>query len=74
MKTLSFNFHNEQEEKVLLAFLDSLKYDYQQVDEGDSFVLSEADVKDLLQTKKDFIDGKTTARPWEDIKRDLRRA
>jgi hypothetical protein len=74
MKTLSFNFHNEQEEKVLLAFLDSLKYDYQQVDQADNFVLSEADVKGLLQTKSDFIDGKTTARPWEDIKRDLRRA
>lgn len=74
MRTLTFNFHSEQEEKVLLAFLNSLQYDYRQVDEQESFQLSEEDVKGLLQTKRDFLEGKTTARPWEDIKRKLRRA
>ncbi|PRY00207.1 hypothetical protein CLV24_1574 [Pontibacter ummariensis] len=74
MRTLTFNFHNEQEEKVLLAFLDSLKYDYRRVDEPEDFRLSEEEVKGLLQTKRDFVEGRTTARPWEDIKRDLRRA
>ncbi|WP_162056140.1 hypothetical protein [Pontibacter pamirensis] len=74
MRTLTFNFHNEQEEKVLLAFLDSLKYDYRRVDEPEDFLLSEEEVKGLLQTKRNFVEGRTTARPWEDIKRDLRRA
>lgn len=74
MRTLTFNFHNEQEEKVLLAFLDSLKYDYRRVDEPEDFHLSEEEVKGLLQTKRDFLEGRTSARSWEDIKRDLRRA
>ena len=74
MRTLTFNFHNDQEEKVLLAFLDSLKYDYRCVDEQETFQLSDEEVKGLLQTKRDFLEGRTTARPWEDIKRDLRRA
>lgn len=74
MRTLTFNFHNEQEEKVLLAFLDSLKYDYRCVDEQETFQLSDEEVKGLLQTKRDFLEGRTTARSWEDIKRDLRRA
>ena len=74
MRTLRFNFHNEQEEKVLLAFLDKLQYDYRWVDEQEDFQFSEEEVKSLLQAKRDFIEGKTTARPWEEIKRNLKRA
>ena len=73
MRTLIFNFHNEQEEKVLLAFLDSLKYDYRRIDEQETLQLSEKEVKGLLETKRDFLEGRTTARSWEDIKPDLRR-
>jgi len=74
MKTLIFNFHNEQEEKVLLAFLDSLHYDYRPVEEQEAFQFSQEEIKSLLQTKQDFLEGKTTARPWEEIKQNLRRA
>jgi hypothetical protein len=74
MKTLTFNFHNEQEEKVLLAFLDSLQYDYRPVEEQETFPFSPEEIKSLLQTKQDFLDGKTSARPWEEIKQQLRRA
>jgi hypothetical protein len=74
MSTRTFNLHNEQEEKVLLAFLDSLKYNYRRVDEQEAFQLFEEEVKGLLQTKRDFLEGRTTARPWEDMKRNLRRA
>lgn len=73
MRTLRFKFRNEQEEKVLLAFLNILRYDYRQVGKQESFQLSEEDVKDLLQTKCDSLEGKTTARSWEEIKRELRR-
>lgn len=74
MKTLTFNFHNEQEEKVLLAFLDSLHYDYRPVEEPETFQFSQEEIKGLLQTKQDFLEGKTTARPWEEIKQNLKRA
>ncbi len=59
---------------MLLAFLDSLNYDYQRIDEGGAINLSKEDVEGLLQTKRDFLDGKTTSRSWEEIKRDLKRA
>jgi hypothetical protein len=37
MKTFTFNFRSEQEEKVLLTFLDSLQYNYTPVENpGDS--------------------------------------
>ncbi|HAL82822.1 MAG TPA: hypothetical protein DCO83_11775 [Mucilaginibacter sp.] len=35
MTTLLVNINNEQEEKVLLAFLNSLKYDYSSLGEGE---------------------------------------
>ena len=72
MKTISFNFHNEQEEKVLLAFLDSLQYDYKsQEEDKEAFELSEEEVQSMLQTKRDFLAGNTTARPWEEIRQEL---
>jgi hypothetical protein len=74
MGTLTFNFHSEQEEKVLLAFLDSLQYDYRRAEDPEDFRFSEEEVKGLLQTKRDFLEGRTTARPWEEIERNLRRA
>jgi len=57
-----------------LAFLDSLQYDYLREEEPESFPFSQEEVKGLLQTKQDFMEGKTTACPWEDIKQKLRRA
>lgn len=73
MTTLTFNFHNEQEEKVLLAFLDSLQYDYQRAEDQAAYELSEEEVQGLLQTKHKFLVGNTTARSWEEIKREIKR-
>ncbi len=73
MTTLTFNFHNEQEEKVLLAFLDSLQYDYQRAEDKEADELSEEEIQGLLQTKHDFQAGNTTARSWEEIKREIKR-
>ncbi|GEO05499.1 hypothetical protein AAE02nite_31630 [Adhaeribacter aerolatus] len=33
--------------------------------------ISDAEAKELLQAKRDFLEGKITARPWEEIKKDL---
>jgi len=37
MKTLTFNVYNEQEELVLIAFLNSVQYDYRPVEEQNHF-------------------------------------
>jgi hypothetical protein len=67
--TIVVNPHNEQEEKVLLAFLNSLAYEYQ----TDDIQLSVEQQKEILRREQSFAEGKTTERNWEDIKRDLER-
>jgi hypothetical protein len=66
METLKIDIHNEQEKKVLLAFLDSLNYQYHA--ESDDYVLTDDEVKEMINRKTDFLAGKTTSRPWNEIK------
>ena len=65
--TIVVNPHNEQEEKVLLAFLESLQYDYQAGDIG----VTVEQQQEILRRDKDFMEGKTTATDWEEIKREF---
>ncbi|MEO6524761.1 MAG: addiction module protein [Mucilaginibacter sp.] len=65
--TIVVNPHNEQEEKVLLAFLESLKYEYQTND----IEITTEQQKEILRRDKSFAEGKTTARNWEEIKKEL---
>lgn len=67
--TISVSVNNEQEEKVLLAFLNSLEYDYQT---DDDYVLTPEQQKEILRRDKEFLNGKTTARDWNEIKDELR--
>ena len=50
--TIVVNPHNPQEEKALLAFLDSMKYGYSQEDEA--LVLSEAQQKEILECDREY--------------------
>lgn len=34
-------------------------------------VISDAEAADLVQAKRSFLEGRTTARPWQEIKKDL---
>jgi hypothetical protein len=67
--TVSVNPQNGQEEKVLLAFLDSLKYDYET--EEDDLFLTDEQQAEVLKRDKAFMEGKTTARDWNEISRTL---
>ena len=53
--TVVVNPHNPQEEKALLAFLDSMKYDYSQ--EDDTLFLSEAQQKEILERDREYEAG-----------------
>lgn len=66
METLKIDVQNEQEKKVLLAFLDSLSYHYRS--DSDDYILSDEQIKELVKRKADFLAGKTTSRPWSEIK------
>ena len=67
METLMIDLQNDQEKKVLLAFLDSLSYQYRT--DSDDYVLTDEQVKEMLKRKGDFLAGKTTSRPWSEIKK-----
>ena len=62
METLKIDIQNDQEKKVLLAFLDSLSYHYRS--DSDDYVLSDEQVKEMVNRKADFLAGKTTSRSW----------
>ncbi|WPV00937.1 addiction module protein [Mucilaginibacter sp. cycad4] len=66
METLRVDIQNEQEKRVLLAFLDSLDYNYRIDNESDAVLEQQA--KDLEQRKADFLAGKTTSLPWSETK------
>ncbi len=66
METLKIDVQNDQEKKVLLAFLDSLSYHYRT--ESDDYILTDEQVKKMVERKADFLAGKTTSRSWSEIK------
>lgn len=36
------------------------------------YIFSEDEIESFVKTKQDFLDGKTTARSWEEVKNDLK--
>ncbi len=67
--TVVVNLRNEEEEKVLLAFLNSLQYDYQSTP-GDITLTTEQE-KEIIRRDTAFAEGKTSARNWDEIKKNL---
>ena len=63
--TIVVNPHNSQEEKALLAFLGSMKYDYSQEDE--TLVLSEAQQKEILERDREYEAGETETYSIEEV-------
>ena len=70
MATLTVNTYNEQEKKVLVAFLRSLNYDYS--DREDSpHQLTGAQKAEILRRDEAFEAGEITSRNWEDIEKEF---
>jgi hypothetical protein len=68
--TVTVNLHNEEQEKTLIEFLQKMHFDYQS-DTG-NIDLTELQKQEILKRDSDFLNGKTTARDWNDIKQDLK--
>jgi hypothetical protein len=68
--TVTVNLHNEEQEKALFEFLNNMHFDYQS--DTDNIGLSESQKNEILKRDNDYTQGKTTARDWDDIKRDLK--
>ncbi|HEY2580392.1 MAG TPA: hypothetical protein VGI43_01215 [Mucilaginibacter sp.] len=73
MTTLTVNIQNEKDLPVLQEILNRFGMTYT-VEENKEYSFTKAEIENLVKTKQDFIDGKTTARNWSDIEEDLNRA
>jgi hypothetical protein len=67
MTTLLVNINDEKEERALLAFLDSHKYNYSTDIQANE--LSDAQKEEILRREQDFISGKIKAEPWAEIRK-----
>jgi len=63
--TIVVNTHNPKEEQALLTFLDNMKYDYSREDE--TFVLSEAQKKEILERDREYEAGEAETYSIEEI-------
>ena len=67
MTTLLVNINDEQEERVLLAFLNSLKYNYSTGAHSES--LSDQQEEEILRRENDFKSGKIKTESWEEVRK-----
>ena len=67
MTTLLVNIADEQEERALLDFLNSNKYNYSTETQSDD--LSEAQKTEILRRERDFKAGKIKSEPWEEVRK-----
>lgn len=70
MTTLTVNIQNEKDLPVLQEILNRFGLSYT-VDDDSEYVFSDEEIKSFIKTKQDFLEGKTTARDWSDIEKDL---
>jgi hypothetical protein len=63
--TILVNPHNQQEEVKLLAFLDSMKYDYTK--EYEINILSEAQQQEVLERDRQYEAGETKSYSLDEI-------
>ncbi|SHN08766.1 hypothetical protein [Mucilaginibacter sp. OK098] len=68
---VTVNLQTEEQEKILMEFTDRMNFDYQS-DDDNKFSLTESQKQEVIRRDNDFINSQTTARDWNDIKRDLK--
>jgi hypothetical protein len=66
MKTILVDIYGEQQESVLLSFLNSLKYNYIIVPARKNIKLQR---EEILQRENDFESGKMKSEPWEEVRK-----
>ena len=73
MTTLTVNIPNQNDLPLLQEILNRFGLTCTN-DPENEFPFSKKDIEGLLKSKKDFLEGKTTARNWDDIEEDLNSA
>jgi len=71
MTTLTVNITNGKDLPLLEEILNRFGLSYQV---NTNYNFNEQKIKNLLKTKQDFLEGKSSSRNWEDIEEDLNSA
>lgn len=69
--TVTVSLYNEEQEKALIEFLEKMHFEYR--NDGESWAIFEAQKQEVIERDNKYISGETSARNWDDIKRDLER-
>jgi len=70
MTTLTVNIERESDLATLQETLDKLGLNYA-LSNDTGHIFTKDQIESFVKNRQDFIDGKTTARDWDDIEKDL---
>ncbi len=70
MTTLTVNIESEADLATLQQTLDKLGLHYD-LSKDSEYEFTKHQIDGFVKTQQDFIEGKTTARDWRDIEKDL---
>lgn len=74
MTKLTVSVPDNDDVPFLQEMLDRIGLSYKIESDDIDNIFSEAEIKNLVKSRQDYLDGKTTARDWKDIEKDLNRA
>ncbi len=74
MTTITAKISNKKDLKVLREILERFGIQYTIDESANGYIFSKDQIADFERSKQEFLDGKSTANNWEDIKKDLDRA
>ncbi|MDR2271845.1 MAG: hypothetical protein LBF27_13155 [Sphingobacterium sp.] len=71
MTTITAEISNKKDVKVLREILDRFGIKYQINEESGTNTFSAEQIAFFEKSQKEFLDGKSSARDWKDIKKNL---
>ncbi|MFI5159781.1 MAG: hypothetical protein ACHQHN_00820 [Sphingobacteriales bacterium] len=74
MTKLTVSIPDNNDVPFLQEMLERIGLSYEIVSDEKDYLFSPDEIKGFVQTRKDYLDGKTTARDWIDVEKDLNRA
>jgi hypothetical protein len=67
--TVTINTNSAEQEKILFDLLERMNIDYES--DQDSHSITEEQKREIIKRDNDFLKGKTAARNWDEIKKEL---
>ncbi|GAA4786242.1 hypothetical protein GCM10023231_12720 [Olivibacter ginsenosidimutans] len=74
MTTITATVHNSEDVKLLQEVLNRFGIAYTINEETEEYAFTASELKSFRDTQKAFKQGKTTAKDWNEIQKDLNRA